>query len=165
MGKNTESKIFQLICRNLHQCVEFEYRFHPKRMWRFDIAWPDVKVAVEIDGGVWIGGRHSGGIGQIRDNEKINTAQSMGWRVFRFVPGDVKSGYFVRAMGSVFQNGEFPPMPTPPKARRKKRETAGNTSKNEKAGKRSHTKGTGEYRRNTTKSHLHDRKQEDGNTK
>jgi len=30
---------------------EREYRFHPRRKWRFDAAWPDAKLAVEVEGG------------------------------------------------------------------------------------------------------------------
>jgi len=59
-----------------------EYRFHPRRRWRFDYAWPEYKVAVEIDGGQWKpgGGRHN----TDADREKLNTAAAMGWRVLRF---------------------------------------------------------------------------------
>lgn len=28
-----------------------EHRFHPTRRWRFDFAWPDEKVALEVEGG------------------------------------------------------------------------------------------------------------------
>lgn len=61
-----------------------EYRFHPERRWRFDLASPIAKVAIELEGGVWSGGRHTRGIGFSGDCEKYNTAQLMGWRVFRF---------------------------------------------------------------------------------
>lgn len=59
-----------------------EFRFHPVRRWRFDWAWPEHKVAVEIDGGQWKagGGRHN----TDADREKLNTAAAMGWRVLRF---------------------------------------------------------------------------------
>ena len=40
---------------------ELEYRFHPFRKWRFDFAWPEQKVAVEMEGGVFIGGAHTRG--------------------------------------------------------------------------------------------------------
>lgn len=63
-----------------------EYRFHPHRKWRFDIAWPDRRVAVEIDGGVWSGGRHTTGRGFEGDLEKINSAQALGWIVLRVTP-------------------------------------------------------------------------------
>ena len=64
--------------------MEREYRFHPTRRWRFDFADPETKVAVEIDGGAFIGGRHTRGVGFVKDQEKLNTATSMGWRVFRY---------------------------------------------------------------------------------
>lgn len=63
-----------------------EFRFHPTRRWRFDRAWPAHRVALEIDGGVWTGGRHTRGGGWHKDTEKLNTAASMGWRVLRCTP-------------------------------------------------------------------------------
>ena len=70
-----------------------EFRFHETRKWRFDLAWESVKLAVEIDGGIWRrgGGAHTG-TGHLRDMEKSNEAQLLGWRVFHFTPQQVKSG-------------------------------------------------------------------------
>ena len=66
---------------------EREYRFCD-RLWRFDYAWPDQKVALEVDGGVWLkgGGRHTRGSGWLKDTEKLNTAASLGWRLLRTTP-------------------------------------------------------------------------------
>ena len=66
--------------------VVAELRFHPSRMWRFDYAFPEYKVAVEVDGGVWQGGRHNLPQGYVKDMEKLNTAASMGWIVLRITP-------------------------------------------------------------------------------
>lgn len=61
---------------------KIEYRFAPPRLWRFDFAWVDERVAVEVDGGILRGGRHTSSIsGRLRDIEKLNTAASLGWRV------------------------------------------------------------------------------------
>ena len=60
-----------------------EYEFHHEREWRFDAAWPTVKVAVEVEGGTWINGRHNRGKGYAEDCEKYNQAALLGWRVFR----------------------------------------------------------------------------------
>lgn len=65
---------------------EIEFRFHHARKWRFDIALVDKMIAVEIEGGSWIGGRHSRGPGFRKDCEKYNTATRMGWRVLRYTP-------------------------------------------------------------------------------
>lgn len=61
---------------------ELEYRFHPIRKWRFDFAWKEQKVAVECHGSVWVAGHHTRGQGFLDDREKMNTALSLGWRVF-----------------------------------------------------------------------------------
>lgn len=66
---------------------EKEYHFHPARRWRFDFAWPDQKVAVEIDGLLWTGkGRHQTVEGYMLDAEKLEAALVLGWRVYP-VPG------------------------------------------------------------------------------
>lgn len=61
-----------------------EHRFHPTRRWRFDFAFPDQRVAVELEGGTWVKGRHSTGRGMSADAEKYNAAVVGGWRVLRF---------------------------------------------------------------------------------
>ena len=63
-----------------------EHRFAAPRRWRFDFAWPDVLVAVEVEGGVWSQGRHQRAAGFVADCEKYESALRLGWRVYR-VPG------------------------------------------------------------------------------
>lgn len=69
-----------------------EHRFHPKRLWRFDLAWPDYQLAVEVQGGVWIGGRHVRGGGIEGDCEKASEAAILGWRLLPVTSGMVRSG-------------------------------------------------------------------------
>lgn len=71
-----------------------EYRFHPTVKWRFDFAYPDMRVAIEIEGGTWRGtrSRHSNPIGYEKDCIKYNEATIMGWRVYRFTGGMVRDG-------------------------------------------------------------------------
>lgn len=66
-------------------CVK-EFRFHPTRKWRFDYAIPTAKIAIEVEGGVWTGGRHTSPKGFLNDMEKYNTATIMGWRLLRTIP-------------------------------------------------------------------------------
>jgi len=63
-----------------------EHVFHPDRKWRFDFAWLDSRVALEVEGGRWVGGGHNRGKGFSKDVEKYNQAQLLGWRVFRCEP-------------------------------------------------------------------------------
>lgn len=82
--------VFTIICHtDLHvECVK-EYKFHPIRKWRFDYAIPEYKIALEVEGGVWTGGRHTSSTGFLKDMEKYNTATLMGWRVFRTTPDEL----------------------------------------------------------------------------
>lgn len=61
---------------------EREYRFC-KRRWRFDFAYPEHKIGIEVQGGIYSRGAHSRGRGLERDYEKLNTAQILGWRVLQ----------------------------------------------------------------------------------
>lgn len=69
-----------------------EYQFYPGRKWRFDWAWPDHGLAIEIEGGIWTKGRHTRGKGFLNDIEKYNRAAVGGWRVLRCTPEDVATG-------------------------------------------------------------------------
>lgn len=72
-----------------------EYRFAPPRRWRFDWCWPYHHIAVEVEGGVWRGGRHTRGAGYIRDMQKYNAACLGGWRVLRYTPQQFTQGVWV----------------------------------------------------------------------
>lgn len=66
--------------------------FHPSRKWRFDYAWADLKIALEIHGGVFTNGRHVRGKGFTEDKVKMNSAQLLGWIVIEATTEHVKSG-------------------------------------------------------------------------
>jgi very-short-patch-repair endonuclease len=82
-----------------------EHKFHPDRKWRFDFAAPALKVAVELEGGIFSRGKssHRTGVGIRRDMEKSNEAQKLGWRVFRFYVDDVKSGAAVQYIKQIIE--------------------------------------------------------------
>lgn len=62
-----------------------EVRFHPTRRWRFDLAWPERRIAVEVDGGIYQNlPSHSSIAQRERDYEKTNEAAALGWRVLRY---------------------------------------------------------------------------------
>ncbi len=89
---------------------EREYRFASPRKWRFDFAWVDLKIAVEVEGGVWTRGRHTRGEGFMGDIEKYNKAAELGWRLFRYSTDMVDSCYaideLIRIFGERSKNGE-----------------------------------------------------------
>lgn len=68
-----------------------QYKFHPNRKWLFDFAFPEKKLAIEVEGGKWTRGRHQRPVGFQGDIEKYNEALRLGWRVLRFTGDDLKS--------------------------------------------------------------------------
>lgn len=79
-----------------------EFRFCPTRKWRFDFAWPlERQIALEVDGGQWIQGRHARGRGMRGDCEKFNTAALAGWTVYRVTGDMVQDGSALALMLAV----------------------------------------------------------------
>lgn len=83
---------------------EYEYKFHPVRKWRFDIAFPAQRLAVEIEGGAWAGGRHTRGAGFIGDVAKYNSATELGWRLLRFTPQTFDYRIIRRTLDNIANN-------------------------------------------------------------
>jgi very-short-patch-repair endonuclease len=71
---------------------EREVRFHSTRRWRFDFAYPNLKIGIECEGGTWMGKGHTGGKRYRSDCVKYNYASLMGWTVLRFTKGMIESG-------------------------------------------------------------------------
>ena len=69
--------------------IKPEHSFFHGRKWRLDFAIVDLKIGIEIEGGVWSGGRHTRGNGFVDDMEKYNAAVTLGWVILRFTPQDL----------------------------------------------------------------------------
>lgn len=109
---------------------EREHFFHPKRKWRFDFAWPEQKVALEVEGSIYgrpvvcptckrkvvrvtkggrpytirEGGRHNSPKGFENDCDKYNSATLLGWKVFR-VPTNFTVEKVLGILEGVFKGG------------------------------------------------------------
>ena len=80
---------------------EPEYRILSDRKFRWDWAWPDKRVALEIQGGVWVHGKHGRGSGIVKDHEKMNLAVVAGWRVLQVQPKNLmttQTAQWIRAL-------------------------------------------------------------------
>ena len=74
------------------------FRFVAGRKFCWDLAWPEFRIAVEIQGGVWASRRlgHATGAGINRDCEKSNLAQLAGWISLAVTSDQIKSGQALR---------------------------------------------------------------------
>jgi hypothetical protein len=72
------------------------------RQFKWDFAWPEKMVALEVDGGRFIGRGGSGAVmsrtaplgyhGSVDDNRKRNLANLLGWTVLVYTPEMMASG-------------------------------------------------------------------------
>ena len=84
--------------------------------WAFDFAWPDQRIAVEVEGVTvvragkmfLIGGRHGTIDGFSEDCEKYAWAAVQGWRVLRFTPQQVKAGLAIDMLVRLFATADDP---------------------------------------------------------
>jgi hypothetical protein len=83
-----------------------EHRFAPPRRWRFDFAWPSLKVAIEVQGGIWTQGRHTQGAALLKEWEKLNTAALAGWRVLFVQPVDLPRATTIYMLKQIFKLNE-----------------------------------------------------------
>lgn len=100
--KSAPEELFDFQCRQFQlPQVERQLTFAKAamgRMWRFDFAWRDYMVAVEIQGVVVrrIGGKvytmggHADVKGMRNDHAKHNAAILLGWSVLQFMQDDIK---------------------------------------------------------------------------
>lgn len=89
--KQAYNKLHARIQRNLIglPSYEIEVRFHPKRRWRLDYAWPELKIGLEVHGGHHSNGRHTRGVGFANDREKMNEAQLLGWIIIEVTSDNI----------------------------------------------------------------------------
>ena len=84
-------------------------RIIPGRGFVFDRVWPAQRVAVEVQGGLYINGAHSRGSGVERDCLKASMAAALGWRVLPVSKAMIESGQAVeliaQALGLAVRDG------------------------------------------------------------
>lgn len=89
-----------------------EHRFHPTRRWRFDFAWPDLKLACEVEGVTRYGknkngsmklGRHQSAKGIEGDLEKYQEAMLLGWDVYRCSQSMIKKGVAIDTLKTMME--------------------------------------------------------------
>ena len=84
-----------------------EYRAIPGRRFRFDFAWVEQRLLVEVQGAIFVKGGHSSGVGIMRDHEKNNLAVLNGWRVIYVNSKTIDSGKAIRDIETALTGGEL----------------------------------------------------------
>ncbi len=75
------------------------------RRYRFDLCYEAEKVAVEVQGGVFSGGRHVTGKGFSDERSKSAQAQILGWAYIEVTPAMIRSGEAVDLVRRALRRG------------------------------------------------------------
>ena len=81
--------------------LEREFRFHAERKWRADFAHVLSRTLIEVEGGLYIQGRHNRPQGFAADAEKYLEAALAGWRVLRLTEFQITAPMIERIVGFV----------------------------------------------------------------
>ena len=82
-----------------------EFIFHSERKWRADFAHVESRTLIEIEGGIWIQGRHNRPQGFAKDVEKYLEAALDGWRVIRLTELQITAPFIERIITFVRTTG------------------------------------------------------------
>jgi len=89
-----------------------EFYFDVERKWRIDYAIPlkkdgsKLKLAIEVEGGAFTGGRHTRPMGFINDMEKYNKMSENGWILIRIIPANLLSLSTLQKIKAIIFNGK-----------------------------------------------------------
>ena len=72
-----------------------QFRAIPSRRFRWDMAWTDHRLLLEVQGGVWTAGKHGRGSGILKDHEKLNLASAHGFRTIQVSATTIRNGLAV----------------------------------------------------------------------
>ena len=79
---------------------ERKFQFESTKHWRFDFHVVKLRLLIEIEGGPWSGGR--GGNKVANAFSKYDLAEDMGYKIERFHPDRIQSGYAINLICNSF---------------------------------------------------------------
>lgn len=113
-GSGSTEELIERACGLIQKKVSIpfkrEYRFYKPRRWKFDVAWPELLIAVEIHGGVYDRGpkgrgRHVRPEGFMNDREKMNKAIELGWKVLEYGTAQVNEDMAIQIAALLDKQG------------------------------------------------------------
>lgn len=83
-----------------------EFKALKDRQFPWDFAWPEQRLLVEVQGGIYRQGAHSRGAGIERDMEKLNLATLAGYRCLQFSRGMIEDGTAVAKIRQALEESD-----------------------------------------------------------
>lgn len=91
-GSDSEDTLAWQISAAGLQAPERQYYYARPRRLRADFAWPDYRLLVEVQGGIYSRRAHGSIRGVLADIDRLNEATMHGWRLLRVRPDMVTDG-------------------------------------------------------------------------
>ena len=88
-SSHAEDTLASLLKKNKITGWQRQYAYVPKRRFSADFCFPEEKLIVEVDGGIYSRRAHGSVTGIIADMNRSNLAASNGFRVMRFRPDEI----------------------------------------------------------------------------
>ena len=82
--------ILEVILSEIPKDFHTELKLIPNRKFRCDYVCLEAKIVIELEGGIWIQGRHTRASGFVKDVEKYNLIALEGYRIFRVTSEQTK---------------------------------------------------------------------------
>ena len=79
-----------------------------KRRWRADFLVQPGDLLIEVEGGLYVAGRHTQGRGYEGDLEKYNAAVELGYTVLRYSPRQINDGSALEQIRRILSKKEEP---------------------------------------------------------
>mgnify|MGYP000526499589 CR=1 FL=1 len=96
--------------------IHVQHKFHPTREYRFDFAFPEIKLAIEMQG---YGPGHASFVEMVSDYNRHNEAVALGWTILYFMQPHIKDDKIMTTLDFVnkiyHQMAGKPYNPQPPK--------------------------------------------------
>lgn len=105
-GPSVLEKRFATLWKALHgPPLQTEVVFCPGRKWRADFLHPETRTLIELEGGVFSGGRHTRGRGFVADCEKYLEAWHLGFTVIRLTAPQLRKEVVARVVARINAQG------------------------------------------------------------
>lgn len=76
-------------CRLPMPAIEYPFAAVMGRKWRFDFVFLKERLAIEVQGGLFSGGRHVRGAALVAEYAKLNAAAELGYRCLFIQPREL----------------------------------------------------------------------------
>lgn len=93
-----EYRFAAMSCGGIGKGVRDRLRKANLKDWKSDFCWIDHKIICEVEGGIWVKGRHTRGKGFQADLIKYQEAMLLGYIIYRCSGEMIKDGSAVKSI-------------------------------------------------------------------